>query len=383
MTNKFNFFDLTRQFAEIKPAVMKVFEELLDKQHLILGDATAKFEADVAKWIGVKHAVTMASGTDALIVGLKALGVGPGDEVITPAYSFFASSSSIILAGAKPVLVDIEPDTYNIDPRKIEAAITPQTRAIMPVHLYGQCADMGAILEIAKKHNIPVLEDYAQSIGATYQGQQAGTMGTLGSTSFYPTKNLGGAGDGGLVTTNDDALADRLKLLRAHGMRVRYQHEILGTNSRLDALQCAYLHVKLPLLYGYMNRRRQIAERYLAELKPLEARGLVLPVTRHQNKHVWNQFIIRVPNRDQVRKNLQEMGIPTEIYYPFTVAHQPPLRPFCAETGWAVSEASALTSLALPIFPELKDSEQTLVIDALKDVLGRMTATSQVQASHI
>ncbi|MBX9769446.1 MAG: DegT/DnrJ/EryC1/StrS family aminotransferase [Bdellovibrionales bacterium] len=383
MSNKFNFFDLTRQYAEIKPAVMKVFEELLDKQHLILGDATAKFEADVAKWIGVKHAVTVASGTDALIVGLKALGVGAGDEIITPAYSFFASTSSIILAGAKPVLVDIEPDTYNMDPLKLEAAITAKTKAIMPVHLYGQCADMGAILTIAKKHGIPVMEDYAQSIGATYQGQQAGTMGALGATSFYPTKNLGGAGDGGLVTTNDDALADRLKLLRAHGMRVRYQHEILGTNSRLDALQCAYLHVKLPLLQGFMNRRRQIAERYLSELKSLESRGLVLPVTRLENVHVWNQFIIRVPNRDQVRKNLLELGVPTEIYYPFTVAEQPPLRPYCAEKGWAVSEASAATSLALPIFPELIDSEQKLVIDALKEVLGRMAETPRMQASQI
>ena len=383
MTNKLNFFDLTRQYSEIKPAVMKVYEDLLDKQHLILGEAAQKFETDVARWIGVKHAVTVASGTDALILGLKAMGVGPGDEVITPAYSFFCSTSSIILAGATPVLVDVEPDTYNLSPRLVEAAMTSKTKAIMPVHLYGQCADMGPLMAISKKHGIPLIEDFAQSIGATYQGQQAGTMGLVGATSFYPTKNLGGAGDGGLVTTNDDGVADRLKLLRVHGMRVRYHHEILGTNSRLDALQCAYLHVKLPKLQGYMARRKQLAERYLREMKPLEALGMVLPTTRKENVHVWNQFIVRVPNRDQVRKNLQEIGIPTEIYYPLTIAEQPPLRPYCAERGWAVSEASALSSLALPIFPELKDSEQTLVIEGFKEVLGRMNTRPEAHASQI
>lgn len=364
--NKIPFFDLTRQYKTIKAEVLKSYEDLLDRQALIMGDAVSKFEQEIAQWIGVKHAITCASGTDALILPLKALGIGPGDEVITPAYSFFASTSSILLAGATPVFVDVDPVTMNIDVRKIEAAITPKTKMIMPVHLYGQCADMDAVNEIAKKHKLLVMEDFAQSIGATFKGRQAGTMSTVGATSFYPTKNLGGSGDGGLMITNDDALADKLKLIRVHGMRIRYTHEFLGTNSRLDALQCAYLRIKLPRLNGWMQRRQQLADRYMKELAPLKSYGLILPETAEGRTHVWNQFCIRVNQRDQVKQTLAENGIPTEIYYPFTVPHQEPLRPYAPKTGWAVSEDCARTSMALPIFPELTDEEQGLVIAALK-----------------
>ncbi len=375
--NRIPFFDLTRQYKSLKTDVMKSFEGLLDRQALILGDAVSKFEEDIARWIGVKHAITCASGTDALILPMRALGIGPGDEVITPAYSFFCSTSSILLVGAKPVFVDIDPVTMNLDVRQIEALITPRTKMIMPVHLYGQCADMDPILEIAKKHNLYVLEDFAQTIGATYKGRPAGAMGTVGATSFYPTKNLGGAGDGGLMTTNDDKLADALRLIRVHGMRVRYTHEFLGTNSRLDALQCAYLHVKLPHLKSWTARRQQLAERYHAELKDLAGLGLNLPRVASDRTHVWNQFCVRVTHRDQVRQMMLDRGIPTEIYYPFTIPHQEPLRPYSPKLGWPVSEECARTTLALPIFPELTDEEQGFVISNLRECVRSVAQKSE------
>jgi dTDP-4-amino-4,6-dideoxygalactose transaminase len=363
---KFPFFDVSRQFPPLKKQVLSKFEELLDKQAFILGETVSAFEKDLAGWIGAKHAVTISNGTEALTVALRALGVGPGDEVITSAFSFFASTGCILLVGAKPVFVDIDPKTYNIDPRGIEKAITPKTKCILPVHLYGQCADMDAILAVAAKSRIPVLEDFAQSIGAEYKGRQAGTLGALGATSFYPTKNLGGAGEGGAVVTNSDEIAEKVRLIRVHGMPKRYHHDFLGTNARLNSLQCAYLHAKLPHLRTWMDSRRRLAARYMTELRPLTDRGLVLPVTVEGCTHVWNQFIVRVPHREQVQAKLAERGVPSEIYYPMTIPEQKALRGIAPEKGWPEAERAAREVLALPIFPELREDEQSLVIEALK-----------------
>lgn len=369
-TNKFPFFDITRQYEPLHEAVMDSFSKLLKSQSLILGEATAKFEKDMAAWMGVKHAITVASGTDSLILGLRALGVQAGDQVITPAFSFFASTGAILLLGAKPVFVDIDPETYNMSVPDLKKKLHKGIKAIMPVHLYGQTANMTQILELAQSAGVPVIEDFAQSIGATHFGRPAGGMGQIGATSFYPTKNLGGAGEGGLISTNDDALADKVKVLRVHGMRQRYYHEVLGYNSRMDALQCAYLSVKLPHLKTWTEKRAALAQRYLSELRGLEGKGLTLPVTQPGSGHVWNQFVVRLKKRDQVKSFLAENGIPTEIYYPLTIPAQKPLREICPETGWPESERAAQEVLALPIFPELKSEEQAQVITGLKEALG-------------
>ncbi len=364
--SKFPFFDVSRQFGPMKAEVMEKFGDLVERQAFILGDTVTKFEKDLASWIQVKHAITISNGTEALVVALRALGVGAGDEVITTPFSFFASTGCILLVGAKPVFVDIDPKTYNINPALIEKAITKKTKCILPVHLYGQCADMDPILEIAKRHKLSVLEDFAQSIGAEYKGRQAGTMGDIGATSFYPTKNLGGAGEGGGVTTNSDELAQRVKDIRVHGSPKRYVHDILGTNARLNTLQVAYLQTKLPRLRTWMESRNRLANRYLTELRPLTDKGLVLPMTANSCTHVWNQFIVRVSNRDQVQKALADQGVPSEVYYPMTIPQQKVLRNICNAEGWPESERAAKEVMALPIFPELKAEEQGLVIEALK-----------------
>ncbi len=362
------FFDLKRQYQTIKQEVFEILPKIFEDQAFILGDRVQNFETNIAQWIGVKYAYTVKTGTEALYLGLKALDIGPGDEVITPAYSFFASTGAILLCNAKPIFVDIDPKTYNMNWKQIEAKITKKTKAIMPVHLYGQCADMDPILEIAKKHNLFVIEDFAQSIGAKYKGKQAGSMGNLGATSFYPTKNLGAAGEGGLITTNDDRLADRLKIMRVHGMRERYLHETLGNNSRLDSVQCAYLNVKLKYLNSWVEQRNKNAQRYLEELKPLEKKGLKLPSIAANCTHVWNQFMIEMPSRDENRKKLTELGVATDIYYPHTIPAQKVLRGISDPMGWPVSESAAKTILALPIFPELTDDEQSYVIEAMHKV---------------
>jgi len=369
---KLPFFDVSRQYLPLKTEVLERFSQILERQAFIGGDVVNQFEADVAKWTGAKHAITVANGTDSLTLALRALDIGHGDEVITTPYSFFASTGSILLTGAKPVFVDIDPRTYNINAALIEKAITPKTKAILPVHLYGQCADMDAILAIAKKHKLFVVEDFAQSIGATDKGRQAGTMGTVGCTSFYPTKNLGGAGEGGLITTNDDKLAEKVKMIRSHGMPKRYIHDVLGTNSRMNALQVSYLAVKLPLLKGYMTSRQKNAATYIEQLRPLTDKGLVLPYTAEGMTHVWNQFVVRVPKRDEVQKALAEEGIPTEIYYPMTIPEQKVLRGICSDKGWTESESAARTSLALPIFPEMTLDEHQSVIAAIQKVFARI-----------
>jgi dTDP-4-amino-4,6-dideoxygalactose transaminase len=369
-TQTFPFFDITRQFQEIKPEVMATFEKLLDHQHLIGGSAVVDFEKSAAEWMGVKHAVTCASGTDALIIALKVAGVEPGDEVITPSYSFFASTSSIAWIGATPVWADVRPDTYCIDVKEIEKKITPKTKAIMAVHLYGQTADMDAINALAKSRGLKVIEDCAQAIGAKNNGKQAGGLGDICALSFYPTKNLGGAGDGGLVTSNNDDFGKRALLMRQHGMPKRYTYDLLGFNSRLDSLQCAYLHIKLKHLKRWNERRNEIAKFYIDSLKPLEKKGLVLPYTVPGNYHVFHQFMVRVPNRDQVKAKLGEMGIPTDIYYPKGIPDEDIMKKYKKPGDvFPVADECSKSILALPIFPELTKAELEKVVDGFHKVV--------------
>jgi len=364
---RFPFFDLTRQYQTIKNEVMEVIPKLFEKQTFIGGEEVVNLEKELAAYVGVKHAITCSDGTDALIIALHALDIGPGDEVITPAYSFFASTGSILACHARPVFVDIDPHTFNIDPKLIESKITLKTKAIMPVHLFGQCADMESVMSIANKHQIPVVEDAAQAIGARYSGRGAGSMGSIGCFSFYPTKNLGGAGEGGMVTTDDDTLAEKLRLIKVHGMKVRYYHDILGWNSRLDSIQAAVLRIKLRHLDKWVGRRQQLARQYEALLdRGVKAGAIILPHAGRGQFHVWNQYCVMVRGRDRVRKELEAKGYPTEVYYPLTIPEQKILKDMgYPSKGWPLSEAAAAGSLALPIFPELTDAEQKEFAEAL------------------
>ncbi|HEY2847579.1 MAG TPA: DegT/DnrJ/EryC1/StrS family aminotransferase, partial [Pyrinomonadaceae bacterium] len=310
--------DLKEQNSNLRPQIEAALGRVLDTNGFILGSEVAALEKELAEYCGVKHAIGCASGSDAILLALMAFDIGPGDEVITTPYSFFATVSSITRLGATPVFVDVDPDTYNIDPAKIEAAITDRTKAIEPVHLYGQCANMAEINAVASKHGIPVIEDAAQAIGAEENGVRAGGIGAIGAFSFYPSKNLGGMGDGGFVTTNDDALANKLIALRNHGAEVKYYHKWVGLNSRLDGFQGAVLRVKLPHLESWTEARRDNAARYrqlFTDAGLTEQIGL--PIERENSRHIYNQYVIRVPNRrDDLRTYLTEHGIGSDIYYP-------------------------------------------------------------------
>jgi dTDP-4-amino-4,6-dideoxygalactose transaminase len=310
----------------------------------------------------------VSSGTDALLASLMALGIGPGDEVITSTFSFFATAGCITRAGATPRLVDIDPVTYALDPASVRAAIGPRTRAIIPVHLYGLCADMDPILEIANGANVAVIEDAAQSIGATYKGRQAGSMGTAGCFSFFPSKNLGAFGDGGFVTTGDDRLAQEVRLLRNHGAEPKYYHSRIGGNFRLDTIQAAVLRVKLPHLASWSAGRGANAERYRQLFR---AAGLTdrvtLPIAPPDREHIYNQFVIRVPRRNEVRARLSEAGVGTEIYYPVPFHLQECFAGLGYRAGaFPVAEAAANTSIALPIYPELTEAQQAAVVGAIR-----------------
>jgi dTDP-4-amino-4,6-dideoxygalactose transaminase len=333
----------------------------------------AVLEEEVAAMLGCRSAIGCASGSDALLLALMALGIGPGDEVIVPPFTFVATASSVVRLRAKPVFADIDPATYNLDPRQIEPLITPRTKAIIPVHLFGLSADMDAITEIAGARNLAVIEDAAQAIGAQYKGRYVGTIGTFGCFSFFPSKNLGGAGDGGMITTNDPALADALKVLRVHGSRSRYTYEKIGINSRLDTLQAAVLRVKLRHLESWAAGRQRNAQRY-AEL--FAEYGLsatvVLPTTPDGCTHVYNQFTIRVPERDPLKKYLQEHGIPTEIYYPYPLHLQPAFADLGYQPGdLPQSEAACNEVLSLPIYPELTTEQLRDVASAIADFYRR------------
>jgi dTDP-4-amino-4,6-dideoxygalactose transaminase len=363
------FLDLKAQYAGIRQEVLGAVMRVLESQDFILGPEVEAFEKEVSALTDCSHAVGCASGSDALILALLAIEIGRGDEVITTPFTFFASAGSVARVGAKPVFVDIDPATFNISPRAIEKAITTRTKAIIPVHLFGLPADMDEINAIAAGHHIAVIEDAAQAIGARYGGRAVGVLGALGCFSFFPSKNLGGAGDGGLVTTQDAALAGRLRLLRVHGARNKYEYELLGMNSRLDALQAAILRVKLRHLDKWATGRKRNAERYLELLHEFRLESTVKPPrTLPGFAHVYNQFTIRVRERDALREHLQRRGIPTEIYYPKPLHLQKAFAYLGHKLGdFPESEAASLEVLSLPIFPELTEEQQRLVVAAIAD----------------
>lgn len=346
--------------AELQSAVMRV----LRSQAFILGAEVAALEQEVADYCKVKHAIACASGSDALLLALMALEIKPDDEVITTPYSFFATAGAIARLNATPVFVDIAPHTYNLRYDQIERAITERTRAIMPVHLYGQCAEMDEILEIAARHNLPVIEDAAQAISAEDKGRRAGAIGTIGCFSFYPTKNLGAAGDAGMLTTNDDALAARLKSLRVHGETEKYYHRYVGINSRLDAMQAAVLRVKLPHLDSWSDARTAHATRYVALFKDAGLTEQIgVPFVRDNVRHIFNQFVIRVRERDRLREHLKAHGVGTEVYYPVPLHLQECFRYLGYDAGdFPEAERAAHETLALPVFPELTTEEQEYVV---------------------
>ncbi|MEQ1876135.1 MAG: DegT/DnrJ/EryC1/StrS family aminotransferase [Bdellovibrionia bacterium] len=369
MKLKFPFFDLTRQYQAIKPEVVRRFSEMLNDPGFMQGEETTVFEKEMAAYLGVKFAISVSSGTDALVASLLALNIGPGDEVITTPFSTFATAGAILFVGAKPVFVDIDAETYNLDATKLQKSISRSTKAIMPVHMYGQCADMSPILEVGRRHGIAIIEDFAQALGAQDRGRFAGAMGDLGITHFGPNKNLGGQGDAALIVTNDADTLRRIRMSRMQYTERRTLRELLGTHGRMDGMQAALLNVKARHLKNWLERRNEIAQTYIQKLNALSDMGVVVPSTREGQTHSWNQFVIRVPQRDLIRKQLAEAGIPTEVYYPQTLPQQKALRGICAERGWPEAERAARSVLALPIFPELEALEQEAVVEGLTKVL--------------
>jgi dTDP-4-amino-4,6-dideoxygalactose transaminase len=356
--------DLKAQHATIKAEVMAAISEVMESQQFILGPQVKQLEQAVAEYSKSRHGVGVSSGTDALLISLMAEGIGPGDDVITSPYSFFATAGCVSRVGARPVFVDIDPVSFNIDPSKIEAAVTPRTKAIIPVHLYGQVADMDPIMEIAGRRNLVVIEDGAQAIGAEYNGRRAGSIGHYGCFSFFPSKNLGGAGDGGMVTTSDDDRVEKLRVMRAHGGKPKYYHGVIGGNFRLDTLQAAVLIVKLRHLDAWTAARQRNADTYRRLFRDTgvvvepgdmkEKRGLVLPVELPARRHIYNQFVIRVDRRDELRAHLKERGIGNEVYYPVPFHMQKCYAGLGYREGdFGASERAARESLALPIYPEL------------------------------
>ncbi|MDZ7831705.1 MAG: DegT/DnrJ/EryC1/StrS family aminotransferase [Desulfobacterales bacterium] len=367
--------DLKRQYQQIKDACLRVTTEIYDSQHFILGPYVETLEREISAYCQTDYAVGVSSGTDALLIALMAADIGVGDRVLTTPYTFFATAGSIRRLGAIPVFADIEADTYNIDPHALESVLTKMppeekqtVKAIMPVHLYGQCAEMAPILEIAGSLGLSVIEDAAQAIGSEYQGKRAGALGDFGCFSFFPSKNLGGFGDGGIVTTQSVDLYDKLKILRVHGGHPKYYHQVIGGNFRLDALQAAIVSIKLSYLDQWTRARQENAEKYRALFKAAGLDTVIgLPVEK-QDRHIYNQFVIRVPEkRDALRAWLNESGVGNEIYYPVPLH----LQACFADLGYRegdmpVSEKAAAETLALPIFPELTDEELEYVVDRIR-----------------
>ena len=363
----FPFLDLKAQYRSIKPEIDAAIQRVMDSQHFILGPEVESLEREIAAYSQTQFGIACASGSDALLLALMALEAGPGDEIVTTPFTFVATGGAIARLRARPVFVDIDPDTYNIDPKKLQAVITPETKAIMPVHLFGMASDMDPILEIASCRNIPVVEDAAQAIGASYTGRPVGSIGLCGCFSFFPSKNLGGAGDGGMLTTNDSALADRLRVLRTHGSRTKYDYELIGMNSRLDALQAAILRVKLGHLDTWARARQRKAERYSELFKKRGLDSLIkLPKTLEKCHHIYNQYVIRVPKRDQLKAHLKDCGVPSEIYYPLPLHLQRAFAYLGYKPGdLPESEAASREVLALPVFPEMTAEQQNLVVESI------------------
>jgi len=361
--------DLQVQYVSLQHNVRAAIARVFDSQQFVLGPEVAALEKELAAYCGATEAVGCASGSDALLLALMALDIGPGYEVITTPFTFFATGSAITRLGARPVFVDIDPVTYNIDASRIDAAITSLTKAIMPVHLYGQCADMDAVLSVARDKNVPVIEDAAQAIGAEDKRRRAGSMGLAGCFSFYPTKNLGGAGDGGLVTTSNGDFASRLKRLRTHGGLTEYEHEEVGVNSRLDALQAAVLRVKLPHLDEWSNMRAQRAAIYSELLEQADLGfDLKTPVVRPNNRHIFHQYVVRVPQqRDALSDHLKSHDIGTKVYYPIPLHLQQCFAFLGYKPGdFPEAERAAVETMALPMFPEITDAQQEYVVKTIQ-----------------
>lgn len=362
-----SFLDLKAQYAEIQNEIIDAVHRVLASQHFILGAEVEEFEAEIAQYVGAKFAIGCGSGSDAILLALMALGIEPDDEVITTPFTFGATAGSIARLRARPVFVDIHPDTFNLDERQLDAAVTPRTRAIMPVHLFGLPSNMNVILELARQHKLPVIEDAAQAIGSKWHGKGIGALGSLGCFSFFPSKNLGGAGDGGMITTNDPQLAQAVRTLRVHGTRRKYHYEVIGINSRLDALQAAILRVKLRHLDEWTATRRRNADQYrelFAQYGLFE--GISLPYPGNDSFHVYNQYTIRAPHRDQLLDYLRGHSISTEVYYPSPLH----LESAFAYLGYRLgafpqAEAACHEVLSLPIYPELAAAKQQAVVAAI------------------
>ena len=364
--------DLKAQYATIRREIEEAVGEVFESQYFIMGPKVREFEDAAARYVGVPHALGCASGTDAILLALMALGAGPGDEVITTPYTFFATGGSVSRLGANPVYCDIRPDTYNMNPELLERLITPRTKAIIPVHLFGLVAEMGAIAEIAKAHGIPVVEDTAQAIGATSPWGNAGAIGEIGCFSFFPSKNLGGAGDGGMVTTRSEEFADLIGILRQHGARPKYHHSRVGINSRLDELQAAVLTVKLRYLDAWTGMRRANADTYRCFFADRNIREVATPVAPEGYRHIYNQFVIRARERDRLREYLAAHGIGVEIYYPIPLHLQVCFAGLGYRKGdMPESEEAADSTLAIPIYPELTLEMQEYVVDSIARFYGR------------
>ncbi len=360
--------DLQAQYRELRPQIEEAVGRVLASGQVILGPEVAALEQELARYCGVGHAIGCASGTDAILLALHGLGIGPGDEVILPPFTFFATAGCVCRTGARPVFADIDAATYNLDPLQVESKITERTRAILVVHLFGQCADMEPLWQIAERHDLPIIEDAAQAIGAEYQGKRAGSLGGVACFSFYPSKNLGAFGDAGLVATNDPEWADRIACLRVHGMEPKYYHKYLGWNARLDALQAAILRVKLPYLDGWIEARQEVAHRYHELIENYHLTGfLERPVTQPQRRHVFNQYVVRVGHgmRDALVRHLKAQRIGCEIYYPVPLHLQECLGHLGHTAGdFPASEEACRSVLALPMYPELTAAQQERAIES-------------------
>jgi dTDP-4-amino-4,6-dideoxygalactose transaminase len=373
MALKVPLLDLQAQYLPLREEILAAITRVCDSQRFIMGPEIAALEDEMARMLGVRHAIAVSSGTDAVLLALMALDIKAGDEVVTSTYSFFATAGAVVRTGARPVLVDIDAATFTIDPALVEAAITPRTRAIIPVHLFGLGADMDPLLDIAARRNISVVEDAAQAIGATYKSRPLGGLGAFGCFSFFPSKNLGAFGDAGLVTTNDDALDKRARLMRTHGMEPRYYHHVVGGNFRMDALQAAVLRVKAPHLAAWTERRRANAQRYRGLFREAGLGDQVtLPLEPADQRHIFNQFVIRTGDRDGLKAHLDERGIGTEIYYPVPFHLQPCFSDLGHRRGdFPQAERAAADSLALPIYGELTAAQQETVVGAIGDFVQR------------
>ncbi|HET9741825.1 MAG TPA: DegT/DnrJ/EryC1/StrS family aminotransferase [Terriglobales bacterium] len=366
--------DLTRQYAQIRQEVLAAVEEICDSQHYILGEAVSLFETQAARFLGAKHGIGCASGTDAIFLALAAGGVGAGDEVITTPFSFFATASSILRIGARPVFADIDPETFNLSTASVAQIIDrhDRARAILPVHLYGQCADMDGFTQLGEEHKLLIVEDAAQAFGATWRGRRAGALGDLGCFSFYPSKNLNAFGDAGAVTTSSDDFAARVRLLRNHGSRQRYYHEEVGWNSRLDSIQAAVLSVKLRYLESWNRQRQQRAATYAELFRKAGLAGssspIHLPVTEPEASHIYHQYVVRAQRRDELRSFLTERGIGSEVFYPVPLHRQECFTYLgYSEGSLPAAEQAAREVLALPMFAELTEDEQHAVVEAIAE----------------